>query len=338
MLRSFLRQGVSALAILGSLVLLPAGSVSPVFAAPQPGNGNVSSVEYSGTLECPSPPVGWDPRTATVDQLHFYGLPLPPARSGTAYLKWVDNMRHATQHVCPKGVASKYHTDTLHQGTFGSNGDYWSGYIATATSNGFDQTQANWTVPCYSGTNNSQRALQWVGIGGDGSSNLWQAGTETDHAEGYRFWWEKVAPVGGVSIQYQGPAVGCGNYVDVEVDYNYTVPGQAYLWMQNYSTGNYWDHQESFAPSNNSAEWIVERTSCGTNTNYALAPTSKVNWDSAYAANTTVDYNDDLPISNWNYYQANMYQNGVDLSDNSGLGSGGTTFTTSYHNSGVSYC
>lgn len=103
-------------------------------------------------------------------------------------------------------------------------------------------------MPCYSGTNNSQRALEWIGIGGYSSSQLWQAGTETDHAEGYRFWWEKVG-AGGVPIQYQEPAVACGNYVDVEVDYNYSVLGKAYLWMQNYTNGQYWSHQESFVPA-----------------------------------------------------------------------------------------
>jgi hypothetical protein len=192
-------------------------------------------------------------------------------------------------------------------------------------------------VPCYSGTNNSQRALEWIGIGGYSSSQLWQAGTETDHAEGYRFWWEKVG-AGGVPIQYQGPAVACGNYVDVEVDYNYSVLGKAYLWMQNYTNGQYWSHQESFVPSNNSAEWIVERTSCGSGKNYALAPFGSVNWDSAYAANTTTGGNVGQPITYYNYSELPMYQNGVDLSDNSGLGSGGTTFTTYYHSSGVSYC
>jgi hypothetical protein len=35
---------------------------------------------------------------------------------------------------------------------------------------------------------------------------------------------------------------------------------------------------------------------------------------------------------------ANMYQNNLDLSDNSGLSDYGEDFTTYYHNSGVSSC
>jgi hypothetical protein len=103
--------------------LLPVASVNAVLAAPVPRNGSASSFKYAGAFECPSPPAGWDPTTATVDQLHYYGLPLPLASSGTEYLKWVDHIRHAIHHVCPKGVASKYHTDTFHHGAFGSNGD-----------------------------------------------------------------------------------------------------------------------------------------------------------------------------------------------------------------------
>ena len=123
MVGAFLRREVSALAILSTLVLLPVASVNAVLAAPVPRNGSASSFKYAGAFECPSPPAGWDPTTATVDQLHYYGLPLPLASSGTEYLKWVDHIRHAIHHVCPKGVASKYHTDTFHHGAFGSNGD-----------------------------------------------------------------------------------------------------------------------------------------------------------------------------------------------------------------------
>src|SRR6478609_5731951 len=99
-----------------------------------------------------------------------------------------------------------------------ATGDYWSGYIDE--SSGFNYVSGDWDVPCYSGTNNSQRALEWVGLGGFNGTNLWQAGTESDHAEGYRFWWEYLP---GANIIYAGPSVSCNQAVNVEVDYNYSV-------------------------------------------------------------------------------------------------------------------
>lgn len=121
MVGAFLRLGVPALAILATLVLLPVASVSPALAALQPGSGNGALFKYSGSLECPSPPVGWDPTTATAAQLRFYGLPLPRARSGSEFLTWVDHIRHFTQHVCPSGIVSSNHTDTYRPRTFASS-------------------------------------------------------------------------------------------------------------------------------------------------------------------------------------------------------------------------
>lgn len=270
-----LRRGLSVLAILGSLVIASFASVSSVAASPQMGSGDGVRFAYSGTSTCPSPPAAWDPTTATADQLRFYGLPLPRASSGSIYQQWLNKMRHLTRRICGGEVVSKNHTDMHYtrssNGSAGSNGDYWSGYVTEFS--GFNYVNGDWDVPCYSGTNNSQRTVEWVGLVGVNGSHLWQAGTESDHAEGYRFWWEYVP---GAPIIYAGPAVGCNQAVNVELDYNYSVSGMAYLWMYNYYNGQYWSTYKSFVPGNNTAEWIVERVGCGTGKNYALAPTGTV--------------------------------------------------------------
>jgi hypothetical protein len=337
MVSMLLRRSILVLAILGTLAFTLIASVKPFFVAIRLENSNIMGFKYSGSVQCPSPPAGWDPTTATPAQLRFYGLSLPPAKSGVAYQDWVVRMRHATHHVCTPGVASHEHTDVYRSGTAGSNGDYWSGYINT-NGNGpytFYFIEAEWYVPSYSGTNNSQRALQWVGIGGYGSNNLWQAGTETDHAEGYRFWYEDVP---NDNIIYAGPTVHSGDFVYVEVDYNYNVRNEAFLSMYNQNNGQYWSTQKSFVPGGNSVEWILERTSCGTSKNYALAPITNLNWSDAYEENT-YSGNYVVPITNWGtLYETTMYQNGVDLSDNSGIGSDGASFTTYYHHPGTSYC
>lgn len=212
-------------------------------------------------------------------------------------------------------------------------GTIWSGYAVDYASNGFDVAQGYWYVPCYYGANYYARTVQWIGLGGWGSSHLWQAGTETDAAEGYRFWYEFVP---GSNIIYAGPAVTCNDFVYVHVDYDYTYYNLAYVYMWNRNNGQYWSTTKSFVPSNNSAEWIVERYSCGSD-NWELTYTSDVYWSSASAANTTVYSNGTQPFTDFWYSQLNMYQNGVDLSDNSGVYST-DDFTTYYHHPGTSTC
>ncbi len=336
----FVRRGALVLAILVSLVIALLTSVSSVAASPQKGSSNGARFAYSGTLECPSPPANWDPTTATADQLHFYGLPLPHASSGSDYLTWLNRMRHITRRICGGEVVGKSysHLNKNHTSdkTVGSNGEYWSGYVVP--NSGFNYVSGDWDVPCYSGTNNSQRAIEWVGIGGVSGNNLWQAGTESDHAEGYRFWYEDYPTQ---SMIYAGPAVGCNQAVNVEVDYSYNVGGKAYVWMYNYYNGQYYSATKSFVPDRSTAEWIVERPGCSltTSKNWALAPIGTVYWSSTYAASTSYD-NDivhDLGYFSSYYYPEDMYQDNVLLSNNSGV-SGGEYFSTYYDHSGVSYC
>ena len=122
----FLRRGITAFAILAALILASAPSISSVAAAPRSSYGNAVHFAYSGSAECPGPPANWDPTSATVDELRFYGLPLPHASSGPSYLKWVNEMRHITRRICGGEVVSKNHTDMYRthasSGTAGSNG------------------------------------------------------------------------------------------------------------------------------------------------------------------------------------------------------------------------
>lgn len=334
----FFHRGVSVLAVLGSLVIALLASVSLVAASPQMGSGNGVRFAYSGTLECPSPPANWDPTTATAEQLRFYGLPSPHASSGSVYLTWLNKMRHTTRRICGGEVVSKSysHLSQNHasDATVASNGEYWSGYVVNDS--GFNYASADWDVPCYYGTNNSQRAIEWVGIGGVSANNLWQAGTESDHAEGYRFWYEDYPTQ---NMIYAGPSVACNQSVYVEVQYNYDISGEAYVYMYNNSNGQYYSATKSFVPNNHTAEWIVERPGCSLTQikNWALAPIDSVYWTSVYAASTSYDNDYVHDLAYFSNYAESMYQNNVLLSDNSSI-SGGTYFLTYYHNAGVSYC
>lgn len=337
MIRAMTQRGGAALAL---LAMLTSGVVAATpMAYAKPGSTSErfeSSIRFSGSATCPSPPAGWDPATASAQELRFYGLPLLRASSGPIYRQWLDAMRHAKQRICGGEVQGPTHPDGYRSDNVsgGTNGDFWSGYAVT--SGGYNWTSAGWNVSCYSGTSSSQRTIEWVGIGGYNSNDLWQAGTETDHAEGYRLWYEAASSLTS-NLIYAGPAVACGNSIWVEVDYNYSVSRKAYLDMENYSNGQYWATTKSFQPSNNSAEWIVERPSCPTG-NYAYAPFTNVNWTDAVAASTS--YYNDVPfsITSFAYSKLNPYQDGVELSSNSAPSSGGNAFTTTYLHSGNSFC
>jgi hypothetical protein len=67
----------------------------------------------------------------------------------------------------------------------------WSGYAETGS--GFTSATATWKVPTVSASSGNTYSSAWVGIDGDGNSNLIQTGTEADYAGGhatYQAWWE----------------------------------------------------------------------------------------------------------------------------------------------------
>lgn len=73
-------------------LLAPTGNI---YAASQSTVISRGQFPYSGSAKCPSPPTGWNPATATVAELRFYGLPLPHASSGPSYEQWLDQMHHS---------------------------------------------------------------------------------------------------------------------------------------------------------------------------------------------------------------------------------------------------
>jgi Peptidase A4 family len=75
----------------------------------------------------------------------------------------------------------------------------WSGYVETGS--GYTSASASWTVPSASGNGYSSA---WVGIDGDGNSDLIQTGTESDANGQYYAWWEILpaaeTPIDSISV------------------------------------------------------------------------------------------------------------------------------------------
>jgi hypothetical protein len=189
---------------------------------------------------CPTPPDGFDILHASLDEIHYYGLPRPPEGSTQERANWAKDFQemHFTHRICGDGVvgtaAQPHHL--LNKGNNEGYGGYrgnsiWEGYYAS--NGGFTRTIAKWYVPSYCCSNSKSNAGEWVGIGGVNSSSIWQAGTETDPEQGYRMWYEAFPN----SIVYAGPAVSPGNQVYVNVDYNWTYSNESYVYMYNYANG-----------------------------------------------------------------------------------------------------
>lgn len=305
-----------------------------------------SSPLRASTAACPTPPNGFDILHASLDQLHYYGLPRPPEGSAQERAAWVKDFEamRFSQRICGDGIVStQVHPQTLQQKQL-TNGPlvtnnylknyHWSGYYAT--NGGFTRTIAKWYVPTRYSSPSPNTAAQWVGIGGVSGSNLWQAGTTTDYTQGYRMWWEAYPN----PVHYAGPAISPGNEIYINVDYNWTYAGKSYVYMYNYSNGQLYSTVQSFTPDTHTADWIVERTGDQNCSVTYLTKTSQVQWHGAFAQSTAAGGN---TLQNINYYsntEVDMAEGNTYLETTSVLGTGsdgGSTFNSTFSSNGT-YC
>ena len=80
----------------------------------------------------------------------------------------------------------------------------WSGYAETGS--GFTSATANWTVPTVTASSGNTYSSAWVGIDGDGNSNLIQTGTEADYAGGRATYRPTVSRAAPASVPFQSAA------------------------------------------------------------------------------------------------------------------------------------
>jgi hypothetical protein len=74
---------------------------------------------------------------------------------------------------------------------FDQQSSNWSGYAKTGS--GYTNASVTWNVPTAQATSSDTYGSNWVGIDGDGNSDLIQTGTEEDYVGGqaqYDAWWE----------------------------------------------------------------------------------------------------------------------------------------------------
>ncbi len=136
----------------------------------------------------------------------------------------------------------------------------WAGY--SATNGTFSAVSGTWIVPHPSPTGAFGVDATWVGIGGEQSRDLIQAGTETDVSgtgqAQYQAWIE-LLPQASHPVPLE---VSPGDNVTISIKLQ-QAPDQWHIAIANDTTGKRYETTVTYASSQSSAEWIEEAPSSG---------------------------------------------------------------------------
>ena len=285
---------------------------------PQPLPPNQHALNIPGATTIDAPPAGFDPITASDEELQYHGFP-PRPNQGTepkAYATWAKAMSHSksrvvptleqttifhgpaqqTKNANPTAVESNATLSLQPSNTLYSSN--WSGYVDFSGATSYGSTSYYYLVndmvvpiaqqapgTCTGGWD---WGSEWNGIDGWGSSDVLQAGVEFDaYCSGstrstyYSAWYEWY-PYGEVRISTLPVTAGDDLFVEVW----HTSSTQGYAYLVNYTNNQAVEVGFTAYPGyplvGNSAEWIVERPTVGGSlanlTNYTRDPF----WD-AYA-------------------------------------------------------
>jgi len=130
----------------------------------------------------------------------------------------------------------------------------WSGYAETGS--GYKSAVATWTVPSVSATSSSTYSSAWVGIDGDGNSDLIQTGTESDYVNGqaeYSAWWE-ILP--NYSVTISSVPVSAGDSITASVAQSSGTSWK--ISLKDNTTGKSWSSTKTYRGPGQSVEYIQE--------------------------------------------------------------------------------
>lgn len=262
---------------------------------------NEHALNLPGATTIEAPPAGFDPITASDEELQYHGFPPRPNQNTEpkAYATWFRAMKASKTRIVPKldqtevfhgpvqrtklanPTAVENSPELASQASNTAYSSNWSGYVdfSGATSYGSSSYYFlvnHMVVPVAEQAFNActggwDYGSAWNGIDGWGSGDVLQAGIEFDaycalggliKSTYYSAWYEWY-PYGEVRIG--GFPIAPGDDVFVEVWHTSATQGYAYLTNFN----NNQSVEVGFtAPSGtylvgNSAEWVVERPSVG---------------------------------------------------------------------------
>jgi hypothetical protein len=322
-------------------VLLLAAPLAGVAQNPHKLQPNEHALNLPGATTIEAPPAGFDPLTASDQDLQYHGFPPRPNQNTEpkAYATWVKAMQHSKVRITPtleqttifhgpanitKNAKPSAESQAAKIGSPVSNVSYssnWSGYVDFSGASSYGSSSYYYLVNTMvvpvaeqafgACTGGWDWGSEWNGIDGWGSADVLQAGVEFDaycsggYRSSYYSAWYEWYPYGEVRIS--GFPVAPGDDIFVEVWHTSSTQGYAYLtnYNNNQSVEVGFTAYPGYPLVGNSAEWVIERPSVGGSlanlTNYTMIPF----WDSyAYTE------------SNVFYDIANGYA--IDMTDNSG--------------------
>ena len=264
---------------------------------------NEHELNLPGATTIDAPPAGFDPITASDQDLQYHGFPPRPDQNGTpkAYATWVKAMKASKSRIVPKLEQTDIFHGPVKQAKTPANPtavEYsalagpgkesnvaysrnWSGYVdfSGATSYGSKSYYFlvnDYTVPVAEQAFNActggwDYASAWNGIDGWGSADVLQAGIEFDAycalggliKSSYYSAWFEWYPYAEVRIS--GFPISPGDDMFVEVWHTSATQGYAYLvnYNNNQSVEVGFTAYPGYPLVGNSAEWVVEAPSVG---------------------------------------------------------------------------
>ena len=118
------------------------------------------------------------------DELIKRGYPVrpDPKQAPDAFATWLQAVTQRSRLVDARQVArpEMRHVKPVTASNFETSGN-WSGFELRGASGTYDEVIGEWYVPTvYPETNAHTYSAYWIGLDGDGTSDLWQAGTEQE--------------------------------------------------------------------------------------------------------------------------------------------------------------
>ncbi|WP_125609955.1 G1 family glutamic endopeptidase [Specibacter cremeus] len=161
----------------------------------------------------PLPPAGFDPLQASTEELERHGFPRrpDPVASPHASARWVKAMGQygGFEHIEPQFNALEHRqrpnarTAPGTQGQVNATSSNWSGSVLfIGAGDTFTWMFGSWSVPHAYATpnfNGTEYSSAWLGLDGDGSNDVMQAGTETD-SDGTCYAWFEWFPNFSIGI------------------------------------------------------------------------------------------------------------------------------------------
>ena len=133
----------------------------------------------------------------------------------------------------------------------------WSGYAATGTN--FSAINGSWTIPEQTASSTGLTGdAAWIGIGGIGSSDLIQIGTQTFSSNGqvgHKAFYETLPQTA------QNISMPIGTSDSISASLTQQSASQWYLSVRDNTNGQHFETTVAYASSGTSAEWIEEMPS-----------------------------------------------------------------------------